>query len=238
MWILIFTLTAMAAGLVQGVAGFGSGPIQMMTYPLHWSLPVAAAMSGCVSVPLNVNMLLTYRREVQWKKVLLPIVPYMVVCSAGISYSRLVDQALLKKLFGLFLIVLAAYYLFWSNGEKKPLNLPKTIVYVIVSALCDAFFGIGGPLMVLYYLNKTDSSKEYLGTIAAFFLCNGVYNTIYRIACGILTAEQLPLLPVGITAILVGVTAAHRLVDRLNDALLKKITYIMIGVSGVFNLLA
>ena len=46
MWILIFTLTAMAAGLVQGVAGFGSGPIQMMTYPLHWSLPVAAAMSG------------------------------------------------------------------------------------------------------------------------------------------------------------------------------------------------
>ena len=108
MWILIFTLTAMAAGLVQGVAGFGSGPIQMMTYPLHWSLPVAAAMSGCVSVPLNVNMLLTYRREVQWKKVLLPIVPYMVVCSAGISYSRLVDQALLKKLFGLFLIVLAA----------------------------------------------------------------------------------------------------------------------------------
>ena len=65
-----------------------------------------------------------------------------------------------------------------------------------------------------------------------------MYNTIYRIACGILTAEQLPLLPVGIAAILVGVTAAHRLVDRLNDALLKKITYIMIGVSGVFNLLA
>ena len=38
--------------------------------------------------------------------------------------------------------------------------------------------------------------------------------------------------------ILIGVTVAHRVVDRLNDALLKKITYIMIGVSGMFNLIA
>lgn len=238
MWPVVFVLTALTAGLVQGVAGFGSGPIQMMTYPLHWPLSVAAAVSVCVSVPLNLNMLLTYRREVQWKKVLLPIVPYMVICSAAISFSRLVNQALMKKVFGVFLIVLAVYYLFLHKSEKKPLDLPKTVVYVIVSALCDAFFGIGGPLMVLYFLNKTDSSREYLGTIAAFFLCNGVYNTLYRIVCGILTAEQLPFVGIGILAILAGVTAAHRLVDRLNDTLLRQITYVMIGVSGVFNLFA
>lgn len=236
MWPIVFLITALTAGLVQGVAGFGSGPIQMMTYPLHWALPVAAAVSVCVSVPLNLNMLLTYRSEVHWKKVLLPIVPYMAICSAAISFSRLVNQVVMKKVFGVFLIVLAVYYLFLSHGEKKPLNLPKTVAYVIISALCDAFFGIGGPLMVLYYLNKTDSSREYLGTIAAFFLCNGVYNTLYRVACGILTVAQLPYILLGVAAILAGVTAAHRLVNRLNDALLKKITYIMIGVSGVFNL--
>ncbi len=236
-WIAVFAATVFLAGLVQGVAGFGSGPIQMMAYPHYWPLPAAAAVSVCVSVPLNLNMLLTYRREVRWKKVLLPIVPYMAICSAGISFSTLVNQALMKKIFGVFLILLALYYLYGKHGEKK-FTLPKTVAYVLLSALCDAFFGIGGPLMVLYYLNRTDSSKEYLGTIAAFFLVNGVYNSIYRAASGILTAAHLPFIGIGIAGILAGVTVAHRLAGRLKDANLKKITYVMIGVSGVINLFA
>ena len=193
MWVSVFVITALLAGLVQGIAGFGSGPIQMMTYPLHWPLPVAAAVSVCVSVPLNLNMLLTYRHEVKWKKVLLPIVPYMIICSVAISFSKMINQNLMKKIFGVFLIALAIYYLFLNHREKKPLNLARTILYVIISALCDAFFGIGGPLMVLYYLSRTDNAKEYLGTIAAFFLINGVYNTVYRLISGILTPEQFPL---------------------------------------------
>ena len=43
---------------------------------------------------------------------------------------------------------------------------------------------------------------------------------------------------IGVAGILAGVTVAHRLVNRMNDAKLKKITYLMIGVSGVINLFA
>ena len=236
MKILIFVITAFLAGFVQGTAGFGSGPIQMMTYPFFWPLPVAAAVSVCVSVPLNLNMLLTYRKEMQWKKVLLPIVPYMMICSAGISWSKLADQALMKKVFGVFLILLALYYLFSGKKKAKPLNLPVKIVYIVISALCDAFFGIGGPLMVLYFLNETSSTREYLGTVAAFFFLNGLYNTAYRLISGILTAQQLPYIGLGIIVILTGVTISHRLVDRLDEVLLKKITYVMILVTGVINL--
>ena len=238
MWIFLFVITELIAGLVQGITGFGSGPIQMITYTMRWPLSVAAAVSVCVSVALNLNMFLTYRREVHWKKILLPLIPYMVICAAAISFSMSVNQALMKKIFGAFLIVLAVYYLFFNHNKQKPFNLPKTILYVTVSALCDAFFGIGGPLMVLYFLNKTESSREYLGTMAGFFLINGIYSTGYRLACGILPTEYLPYAGLGIIVILIGVTVAHRVVDRLNDALLKKITYIMIGVSGIFNLIA
>ena len=234
----VIAVTAMIAGLVQGIAGFGSGPIQMMTYPMLFVLSTAAAISVCASIPLNADMVCTYRHEIRWKKVLLPIVPYMAICSAAISYSRLIDQALMKKIFGVFLILLAVYYLFFNHSERKPLNGPKTVVFIVVSALCDAFFGIGGPLMVLYYLNKTDSTREYLGTIAAFFLLNGVYNTAYRFICGILTARQLPFIAIGVIFILGGVTIAHKLVNRMNDTVLRKTTYVMIGISGILNLFA
>ena len=91
--------------------------------------------------------------------------------------------------------------------------------------------------MVLYFLNKTESPKEYLGTIAAFFLINGLYTTILRLSRGILTAELLPYAGLGVAVILIGVTVAHRVVDRLDAALLKKITYLMIGAAGLFNLI-
>ena len=235
---IVFSLTALAAGLVQGIAGFGSGPVQMMVYPLYWTIPTAAAVSVCVSVPLNLNMTLTYLREIHWKKVLVPILPYMAVCSAAISFSLNVDQTLIKRIFGVFLIALSVYYLCFNRREKKPLNPWQTAVYIVISALCDAFFGIGGPLMVIYFLNRTDSAKEYLGTAAAFFLLNGVYNTVYRLLSGILTSALLPYIGVGVAAILAGVTLAHFLTKKLNDGVIKKAVYVMIGVTGIFNLFA
>lgn len=48
MKVLLLVVTAFFAGIVQGIAGFGSGPVQMMTYTAFWPLPVAAAISVCV----------------------------------------------------------------------------------------------------------------------------------------------------------------------------------------------
>ncbi|MBR5010867.1 MAG: sulfite exporter TauE/SafE family protein, partial [Clostridia bacterium] len=198
----------------------------------------AAAVSVCVSVPLNLNMTITYLKEIHWKKVLVPILPYMAICSAAISFSLGVDQVLIKRVFGVFLILLAAYYLFFNRGVKKRLGPWQAAAYILISALCDAFFGIGGPLMVIYFLNKTDSAKEYLGTAAAFFLINGVYNTVYRLISGILAPALLPYIGVGAAAILAGVTLAHLVAKKLNDRLIKKAVYIMIGLTGIFNLFA
>lgn len=235
---LIVAATALAAGLVQGVTGFGSGIVQMFTYPMLWGVTSAAAVSACASVPLNVDMVLTYRRSIRRREVLAPVVPYLIVCSAAISLSRGADPRLIRKLFGLFLLLLSLYYLFVDHGGKVRMGAWKACAFIVVSALCDAFFGIGGPLMVLYYLNRTDSKEEYLGTIAAFFLINGVWNTAFRIYAGILTAERAPHLLVAIAGIVAGVTVAHRVVGRLDGAALKKVIYVMIGFSGLANMLS
>ncbi len=232
----VLVLTALAAGLLQGIAGFGSGPVQMMTYTLYWPLPTAAAISVCVSVPLNLSMVVTYRHEIRWRKVLLPIAPYMLVCSLAVSFAHFIDQALMKRIFGGFLIALSVYYLFFNRRERKPLTPVQTAVYVVISALCDAFFGIGGPLMVLYFLNKTNSMREYLGSAAAFFLINGVYNTSLRLVNGIIAPQHLPAIGAGLLAILAGVSLARVIAGRVNEKTLKKFVYVMIGVTGVINL--
>lgn len=73
-----------------------------------------------------------------------------------------------------------------------------------VSGVCDGLFGIGGPLMVLFFLALTNSKDEYLGTISLFFLIVCSYNLIFRIVHGIFTLQLLPYALLSLIMVFVG----------------------------------
>jgi uncharacterized membrane protein YfcA len=144
-----------------------------------------------------------------------------------------------KKIFGVFLVLLSIYYLFISkNVSNQKLSLGFSVVCIVISAACDALFGIGGPLMVLYFMSMTRSTHEYLGTMQLFFWVNSMYNTTFRFIRGILLPEHVIVIAVGMIGILVGGAIAGKIVDRLNADTMRKLIYVMIGVSGVVNLMA
>ena len=234
---LIVGLAGLAAGLVQGMTGFGSGVVLMMVLPFLYSVPHAAAIVGGVLISLNTMMVYTYRKDIRLKNFLLPALLSMVFSGLVIHYSTLADPEFLKKLFGGFLVLLSIYYLFIRKStEMKRLSLVVSIIFIAISGVCDGLFSIGGPLMVLYFLSNTDSKEEYLGTIQGYFLVNCVYCTIVRVFQGILTTELVPAILCGAVGILIGGFIANRLVQKIDTAKLTKLIYIMIGVSGIINL--
>lgn len=235
---LVIAAVSFIAGLVQGVTGFGACIVIMMALPFYFTMPVSAGLAGAIPIILCLAMVIRYRKEFNWKKAVVPYALYFIVCSLSINFSVGVDQELVKKVFGVFLIILSIYYLFFNkfDGSKK-ISIPVCIVFIIISAICDGMFGIGGPLMVLYFLSITTSSHEYLGTIQMFFLFNTVYNTCFRFVKGILVMEHMGYIAIGTVAIFLGLMIANRIVDKMNADILRKLTYVMIGVSGIINIL-
>lgn len=236
---MMMILTAcLAAGTLQSVTGFGAGIVIMMVLPLWFDLPVAAGISTAICMTLSLSMVWTYRKHVRLKKVLLPAVLYMTICSLVISFSRNLNQELMKMVFGAFLMALSIYYLFFSKKEVSGrLSLPVSLACIAFSAVSDGLFGIGGPLMVLYYMSSTKSRDEYLGCIQAFFALNTMWNTILRVSTGILTASQLPVILMGIAAITLGGLFGKKIADRMDGDKVRKLTYLMIGVSGLLNII-
>lgn len=230
-------LTALCAGILQGVTGFGAGIVMMMVLPAFFPLNQAAGVSCAIAIVLSLSMFLRYRRHVQVKKVLWPTLVYVVVSGLSIVFSTIVDQGMMKKVFGVFLVLLSAYYLLLDKGKERELSLLVSVVFIAVSGACDGLFGIGGPLMVLFFLGQTRSKEEYLGSIQAVFLVNLVYGTIMRMYNQILTGSHLPYIGIGVVCILAGLTAANKIVDRLDGEKIKRITYVVIGLSGIMNLL-
>lgn len=91
--------------------------------------------------------------------------------------------------------------------------------------------------MAGYFLAITDSKEEYLGTINVLFSITTAYQFVVRIASGILTLELLPMVAVGIAAILAGRFLGSRIVDKLDGARMKKIIYAFLAVAGVITIL-
>jgi len=229
---------ALLAGIVQGVTGFGGGVVLMMILPFYFTIAQGAGITSAMGIVLCASMVMRYWKEISVKKSVLPSILYLAVCSVVINFSTQINQDLIKKVFGVFLLVLAFYYLFISKSMgKRDLSLPVCAVCIVVSAACDSLFGIGGPLMVLYFMSNTDSTHEYLGSLQMFFMVNSIYNTIFRFYKGILLPEHVIYILVGIVGVVSGVQIANRIVDRLNADAMRKLIYLMIGVSGVLNLI-
>lgn len=236
---IFIALSACIAGIVQGITGFGAGIVMMMILPMILgNIPQSAGVSTAICVILSAQMVYLYRQHVDIKKVILPSILYILICSVSMYFSTMIDQNLMKKIFGTFLLLLAIYYLFINkNNDRKKLSLALSVFCIVVSAACDGLFGVGGPLMVLYFLSTTHNTHQYLGTIQAFFTINCFYNTCFRIYRGILLPEHLIYIAVGMICIVIGGYIANKIVDKLDGVLVRKLTYIMIGISGLMNII-
>ena len=233
--ILFSALAALGGGLVMGVTGFGAGMVIMMVLPVFYSLTESAAIAGIVSTVLNAQMAIRYWKHIHFQTLVAPTIAYMVLCALLIHFSTEVDQALIQKGFGVFLICLCIYYLFLQKDPHKK-SLALSVLCIAFSAVFDSFFSIGGPLLVVYFMARTDSTKAYMGTIQAFFFINYAYSSVVRVINGILLPSHLAVTLVCSVAVLLGGVIAQKLVNRLDEQRVRKLIYIMIGVSGVLNL--
>lgn len=229
-------LIGFIAGLLQGMVGFGAGIILMIYLPTLYAVTGSAAITGAISVVLSGFMTFQYRHFIQMKKVLIPTILYMIICTLTIMISSYINAFYLKKALGVFLVILACYNLFFPK-EKQVISKSFVCFCIILSAVCDGFFGIGGPLMVVYFIAKTKDQKEYLGCIQMFFLINCLYNTGLRIYQGLLVMDYMPIILLGAIGILLGCFVAKKSLRFIDENKIRKFVYFVIGTSGVLNII-
>ena len=154
-------------------------------------------------------------------------------------YIKGADRSLdlLTMAFGIFLIVLSVYYLKFSKSITLRPTLTTTILCAAVSGVCGGLFGIGGPLLALYYLATSKGKQAYIANIQTTFFITNTVNTITRICNGIYTLDLFPLTLLGLAGISVGNFFGLRILDRINIDRMRTAIYIFIGISGVLNVL-
>ena len=230
-------LTPIIAGLIQTVTGFGSGIFMMVFFPMLFPILGASAISSAISLAGTCTLSWHYRKYCKWKLTLIPALVYILVSSGAILLAPYLPTDILKKVFGVFLMLLSVYFLVFSSKLKIKATLLSATVCGTLAGILGGLFGIGGPPMVIYFLAALDSKEEYLGTIQFHFFVTGVYMLFFRIYKGILTMDMIPYILLGMAGIMIGKKIGTKIVDRINADTMKKLVYGFLGVSGFLNLL-
>ena len=233
---LLILAAAFCAGLLQGVTGMGGGMLMMLVLPHIFPVPQAAAVSGAICLFLTFLMLLRYHSFISFRIALLPTFLYLAASLTAISLSVEMNWVIIRKVFGGFLILLSLYFIFWKDKSAMAPGKISAVLFPVVSGICDGLFGIGSPLMVLYFTDMTHSKEEYLGTIQFLFFITLFANTALRLTRHLISLEHFPGILLGFLGIIGGIQVANRIVGKITGETLKQFAYCAIGISGLYNL--
>lgn len=231
-------LPAIVAGLIQSTTGFGAGIFMMLFFPMFLPMIQCSALSGAIGLISNAKLTLQYRRHAHPRLLLLPAGFYIVCNTLCIWYSTKIDLSAFKPYFGLFLLVLGLYFLFFAQRIHLKGGVLSAAVCAGLSGAASGFFGIGGPPMVLYFLALLGDDKYgYLGTIQMFFLLTGIQGVATRAIAGIYTPELLALVPAGMVGIMLGNLVGTKIVQRLRVDRLRLLIYSFLCLAGLATFL-
>ncbi len=233
----VITAAAVMAGVIQSVTGFGSAVFLMLFVPLFYDMVAASAIASSIAMGLGITLAWRFRGHIQWKLCALPAVIYLAGSIGAIHVIRDIDLDALTLAFGIFLVLLALYFLVVSKRMSIRGSWKSAAVCSAISGVTSGLFGIGGPLMAVYFVSVSRDKESYIANIQCLFAVTNVVNFLLRISKGIYTAELIPITLLGFAGITLGKTLGLRLLERMELEGMKKWVYLFVGASGVLTVL-
>jgi uncharacterized protein len=216
---------------IEGAIGFGSTVVTVtlgaFLLPIDELLPAFAPLN----VVLSLSILVRTWRAVDRKLLFLRVLPLMVAgMPVGMLAMRVADEALLVRVYGVLIVVLAVVQL--ANKLPPPPRIAGHVL-LFLGGVIQGAFGTGGPLTVFVLGNAVEDKTAFRATLAALWLGLNLVLIGGFVADGRINAESGTLtmrLAIGLVIGLVLGELVHR---RLDAARFKAVVWVMLAVAGV-----
>ena len=139
----------------------------------------------------------------------------------------------MKRTFGVALILIALYFLFFDGRLKLFLHSrPAQAGVGIVSGIMGGMFAMPGPPVVLYCIGVIEDKQRYITTLQAFSVIFNIFYTLFRARVGFFGENTLLWWGIGLIGLVIGAWLGSLCFERISRILLKRIVYIIMLISG------
>ncbi len=191
-----------AAYLVRGITGFGSGLIAIPLLALMMPLTLVVPMIGLLDYSASLAHGVNHRRSIQWSEIV-PLLPFTLMGVLSALYIfKTGDADLLKQILGGFILLYALYSILGRNPHGQ-LSRRWSFIGGGFGGLVGTLFGTGGPFYVIYLQLRGLGKTAFRATIATIFMLDGAARIVgyglsgfYSMDTMILVAVSLPVMAI------------------------------------------
>ena len=228
-------LTAFAAGLMRGFAGFGSAILMAPVFAVLLGPVYMVPLVASIEIPMGVMLFLGARRQVEWKFVAPLAAIAIAAMPVGIWLLVSLDSGVITKAVSIIVLLFVAVLITgWRYRGPRPLAL--TLGIGGFSGAMMATTAVGGPPILLYMLAASMPAATIRANIVAYYLLTGfVLATMVVLAAptgGAALADAVVLQPVILASSWIGSRLAGKAVDRTY----RWIAYIFLSAAGLIGL--
>jgi len=227
---------AFVGGATQTMMGFGASVVMMLIYPYFFGLTVAPSINTSVCLFLSGSVAWQKRDKIHWKTVLPAAAIFSVLSVFSIQMLGRLNLRVLALAFGAFLVFISLFYLLLDKRAQLRGTPLTMVVCSAVSGVFGGLFGVGGPLMAVYFLSVSNDTEEYTANIQGLFFFTNLVSLTTRILKGLYTVPLLPYTIVGVLGVMGGKFLGLRLQGRMSLDKLRKAVYAFVGLCGVLNI--
>ena len=202
---------------------------------LFLDIKIVVSIAVVFAVISGVILLLTFKTR-QWiRKELLPTLIFGSIIGVVIGTCILVSYKsdIIKKAFGVFLVLYALKMLFWEGMKLRRPSKCLGILAGLFGGLLGALFGTGGPPIVIYLNSVVDDRRIFRSTILLYFLIANSWQLITRIYCGLITASVLMLCLYLLPAFVIGNIVGSLIHIKIDDKIFNKVIILVLLISGI-----
>lgn len=148
---ILTALVALAGSCVQSSSGFGYAIICMAIWPMFMPFYTASILEAIAAFFMVIYIAVKLWKFIDWKLLLPPVIMATVTSLLGVNTLMALDEAVLSKIMGTVLLVLAVYFIFFSSKVHLKAGLVSGLAAGAVSVfLIHVFQGhVSGAMLPL-----------------------------------------------------------------------------------------
>ena len=238
---MIYVLTALVAvvgSFVQSCSGFGYAIICMALWPLFMPFYTASILEAIAAFFMVVYIAVKLRKSIDWKLLLPPVLMATVTSFLGVNTLMVLDDAILSKIMGTVLLVLAVYFIFFMSKVHMKAGIFSGLSVGAVSGFCGGLFNIGGPPMVAYFFSVTKDKEKYNATLQMYFTVNTASIFLIHVFQGHVSVSIVPLIVAALAGTVVGTVGGMVVFQKLTMEGIRKVIYAFMVCAGMYLLLS
>jgi len=233
---LFISIIFLAAGLIQGLSGFGSALVAMPLLTLFIDVKTAVPLCILHSVLMTSYLSFKLRDHMDKRKILPLLAGSLPGIYMGVTFLKNVDADLIKFLLGL---LIASYSLYSLLVHAKPRQIHRIWAYLagFGTGFIGSAFSAGGPPAIIY-TTLTGWSKDHIkATLTGFFLASAIITAVVHAASGLTNMLVIQYFLTSSVFAFVGVFAGSLFYSRISRDRYIKIILIILFLLGIMMML-